>query len=152
MAREITGRHVLIGTVSAFAVIIGVNLFMAYSAISTFPGVEARNTYYASQNFNAAMRAQQALGWDVTQDYTDGQLELRVIEKETGRPGEIVDFQVLIGRATESRDDQRPVFARDSGAFVAPVDLAPGKWILRIEAVAADGTLFRQHRQLYVKG
>lgn len=152
MAREITGRHVLIGTVGAFSVIIGVNLFMAYSAISTFPGVEAKNTYYASQNFNAAMRAQEALGWEVAQDYTDGQLMLRITEKDSGNPGEIVDFQVLIGRATESRDDQRPVFAREAGAFVAPVDLAPGKWILRIEAVAADGTLFRQQRQLYIRG
>ena len=45
-----------------------------------------------------------------------------------------------------------PVFVREAGAFVAPVDLAPGKWILRIEALAKDGTTFRQQRQLYVKG
>ncbi|MFN3647189.1 MAG: hypothetical protein ACK4S2_11815 [Gemmobacter sp.] len=45
-----------------------------------------------------------------------------------------------------------PVFVREGGAFVAPVDLAPGKWLLRIEAVARDGTAFRQQRQLFVKG
>ncbi|WP_323038566.1 FixH family protein [Gemmobacter sp.] len=152
MAREITGRHVLIGTVSAFGVIIAVNLFMAWSAISTFPGVEAKNTYYASQNFNAAMKAQEALGWQVAQDYAGGQLVLRITETATGQPGQVADLQVLIGRATEAKDDKLPVFAREGGAYVAPVDLAPGKWILRIQAVAADGTQFRQQRQLFVKG
>lgn len=152
MAREITGRHVLIGTVSAFGVIIAVNLFMAWSAISTFPGVEAKNTYYASQNFNAAMKAQQALGWQVAQEYSGGQLVLRITETATGQPGEVADLQVLIGRATEAKDDRLPVFVREAGAYVAPVDLAPGKWILRIQAVAADGTQFRQQRQLFVKG
>lgn len=152
MAREITGRHVLVITVSAFSVIIAVNLFMAWSAISTFPGVEAKNTYYASQNFNAAMRAQQALGWQVAQDYDGAQLVLRITEAASGQPAEVADLQVLIGRATESRDDKLPVFVREAGAHVAPVDLAPGKWILRIQAVAADGTLFRQQRQLFVKG
>ncbi|MDX5357532.1 MAG: FixH family protein [Rhodobacterales bacterium] len=152
MAREITGRHVLIGTVSAFSVIIAVNVFMAYSAISTFPGVEAKNTYYASQNFNAQLKAQQALGWEVAQDYADGQLVLKITDEKTGAPGEVADLQVLIGRATEASDDRLPVFVREAGAFVAPVDLAPGKWILRIEALAKDGTTFRQQRQLYVKG
>jgi nitrogen fixation protein FixH len=45
-----------------------------------------------------------------------------------------------------------PVFIREGGAFVAPVDLSPGKWVLRIQALAADGTPFRQQRQLFVKG
>jgi nitrogen fixation protein FixH len=152
MAREITGKHVLIGTVSAFGVIIAVNLFMAYQAISTFPGVEAKNTYYASQNFEASRKAQSALGWDVTEAYQDGQLTVRIVETASGLPGAVADLQVLIGRATEAQGDQLPVFVRDGGAFVAPVDLGPGKWVLRIEAVAADGTLFRQQRQLFVKG
>lgn len=152
MTREITGRHVLIGTVSAFGVIIAVNLFMAYKAISTFPGVEAKNTYYASQNFEAARKAQTALGWAVTETYQDGQLTLRITDTATGQPGAVSDLQVLIGRSTEAQEDRLPVFVRDAGAFVAPVDLGPGKWLLRIEAVAEDGTLFRQQRQLFVKG
>ncbi|MDP2084453.1 MAG: FixH family protein [Gemmobacter sp.] len=152
MTREITGKHVLIGTVSAFGVIIAVNFFMAYQAVSTFPGVEAKNTYYASQNFEAARKAQQALGWQVTESYQDGQLTLRITETASGLPGAVTDLQVLVGRATEAQGDRLPVFVRDGGAFVAPVDLAPGKWLLRIEAVAQDGTPFRQQRQLFVKG
>lgn len=152
MAREITGKHVLIGTVSAFSVIITVNLVMAYQAVSTFPGVEAKNTYYASQNFEAARKAQAALGWQVQDAYQDGILRLTITEAATGLPGAVADLQVLVGRATERQSDAMPVFIRDGAAFVAPVDLAPGKWLLRIEARAADGTPFRQQRQLYVKG
>jgi nitrogen fixation protein FixH len=152
MAREITGKHVLIGTVSAFSVIIAVNLLMAYKAVSTFPGVEAKNTWYASQNFEATRKAQEALGWQVSEAYEDGRLMLRITEAASGQPARVADMQVLVGRSTEAAADQMPVFIRDGGAFVAPVDLAPGKWLLRIEAVAADGTPFRQQRQLYVKG
>ncbi|MDZ4134978.1 MAG: FixH family protein, partial [Paracoccaceae bacterium] len=42
---ELTGRKVLVITVSAFAVIIGVNLLLAYKAVSTFPGLEVKNSY-----------------------------------------------------------------------------------------------------------
>jgi nitrogen fixation protein FixH len=152
MAREITGKHVLIGTVSAFSVIIVVNVFMAYKAVSTFPGVEAKNTWYASQNFEATRKAQEALGWQVSEAYEDGRLVLRITEAASGQPASVTEMQVLVGRSTEAAADQMPVFIRDGGAFVAPVDLGPGKWLLRIEAVAADGTPFRQQRQLYVKG
>jgi nitrogen fixation protein FixH len=152
MAREITGKHVLIGTVSAFSVIIAVNLLMAYKAVSTFPGVEAKNTWYASQNFEATRKAQEALGWQVSESYVDGRLVLRITEVASGQPAGVIDMQVLVGRSTEAAADQMPVFIRDGGAFVAPVDLGPGKWLLRIEAVAVDGTPFRQQRQLYVKG
>jgi nitrogen fixation protein FixH len=152
MAREITGKHVLIGVVSAFTVIIVVNFFMAYKAVSTFPGLEAKNTWYASQNFEATRKAQQALGWQVSEAYEDGRLMLRITEAASGQPAKVADMQVLVGRSTEAAADQMPVFIRDGGAFVAPVDLAPGKWLLRIEALAADGTPFRQQRQLFVKG
>ena len=66
---EITGKHVLAITVSAFAVIIGVNVVMAWKAISTFPGLEVKNSYVASQTFDADRAAQQALGWTLVPEY-----------------------------------------------------------------------------------
>lgn len=62
---ELTGKHVLAITVSAFALIIGVNVFMAYSAIQTFPGLETDNSYVASQQFDRLKAAQLGLGWEV---------------------------------------------------------------------------------------
>lgn len=150
MARELTGKHVLGIFVGAFGVIFSVNLFMAYKAIGTFPGVEAKNTYEASQNFDVTRKAQTALGWQVADSYADGQLMLNISQDETGQPAAVRDLQVLVGRATESTDDRMPVFVRKAGVWVAPVDLTPGKWVLRIAAIADDGTPFQQQRALFV--
>ena len=151
MARELKGKHVAGMVVGFFAVITTVNVFMASQAIGTFPGVEAKNTYYASQNFDAARKKQEALGWRVSDRIEGGMLHLSMTDA-TGAPAKVADLQVLIGRATETRGDLSPVFARDGADFIAPVDLAPGKWLLRLEAVAEDGTVFRQSRSLFVKG
>lgn len=152
MPREITGRHVAIGFVSFFGVVFAVNGFMASQAIGTFPGVEGKNTYYVSQNFEVARQAQMALGWDVVPDYNGQDLIVRITETATGHPAALQDFTLTIGRATTDVQDQAPVFIREAGAFTAPVELAPGKWLLRLHAVAADGTRFRQNLQLIVKG
>ena len=42
MARELTGRHVLLITVAGFGTIIAVNLIMAFLAVGTFPGLEVK--------------------------------------------------------------------------------------------------------------
>ena len=151
MARELTGKHVLAMVVSFFAVITGVNVYMASQAIGTFPGVEAQNTYYASQNFDAARKKQEALGWTVTVRLEGGELRLGVTDR-SGAPAKVADFQVLVGRATERSADHSPVFIRDGADFVTPLSLAPGKWLLRLEAEAEDGTAFRQSRALHVEG
>ncbi|MDO9525632.1 MAG: FixH family protein [Gemmobacter sp.] len=150
--RELTGGKVLAITVAFFGVIITVNLVMATQAIRTFPGIEVKNSYVASQTFDLERKAQEALGWTLTHDYTDGTLRLRFVDTATEFPSELDDLTVLVGRATESRDDQTPTFVREAGVYVAPLELTPGKWLLRVEAVAADGTVFRQRLDLVVKG
>ena len=49
----LTGRKVFFITAGAFAVIIGVNVTMAVLAVGTFPGLEVKNSYVASQSFDA---------------------------------------------------------------------------------------------------
>ncbi len=151
---ELTGRHVLFGFVGAFSVIIAVNLTLAYQAVATFPGVEERHPYIASQRFDADRAAQRALGWTLAQDYdpTQGILRLTFTDAATGYPSQVEALSVLVGRATEAKDDQRPAFVREGGVFVAPVTLSPGKWLLRVEALAADGTKFQQRLDLVVRG
>ncbi len=149
--KELTGRKVLAITVSAFAVIIGVNLVMAFKAISTFPGLEVRNGYVASQTFNDRLKAQQALGWMVHTGYADGELTLTFRSRDGAR---VVprDLSVLIGRTTESNDDIRPDFTGQAGRYAARVSLDRGKWMMLVQATAADGTDFRQRLDLFVKG
>lgn len=57
--RKLTGWHVVFGFVAAFGVIITVNLVMAYNAVASFPGLEVKNGYIASQSFDKRRAAQQ---------------------------------------------------------------------------------------------
>lgn len=147
---EITGRQVFAVTAGAFGIIIAVNLTMAYKAISTFPGLEVQNGYIASQTFDAERRAQEALGWTLTPAYRAGHLSLEFRDAD-GLPAAVGDISVLVGRTTESKDDQTPAFRREGTAFVADVTLPRGKWMLKVDATAPDGTLFRQRIDLSVR-
>lgn len=146
---ELKGRHVLAICVGAFSVIIGVNVVMAVQAVRTFPGLEVANGYVASQSFDADRKAQQALGWTVTPSYRDGKLVLAVTDAE-GLPAAVRTLDVLVGRATEAKDDVTPVLARVAGVWEADLALARGKWMLKVEAEAPDGTKFRQRLELFV--
>jgi nitrogen fixation protein FixH len=151
--RELTGPKVLAISVASFGLITSVNFFMAFQAISTFPGLEVDNAYVASQTFDADRAAQIALGWAVTPIYDAATHQLRLVFR--GKDGAAVtarDLTVLIGRPTEAKDDLQPLFVQTGGFYTAPAHLALGKWMLQIEAHAKDGTLFRQRRQLWVKG
>lgn len=150
---ELKGGHVLAITVSAFAVIIAVNILLAYKAISTFPGLEVDDSYVASQDFDAERTAQLALGWTMVPAYdaAKGELSLRFTDK-TGGPVALASLDVLVGRPTEAKDDLHPSFAQVDGSYVAPAKLAHGKWMMMIEAHAADGTLFHQRIDLFVNG
>lgn len=148
---ELTGKHVLAITVGAFSVIIAVNLTLAYKAVSTFPGLEVKNSYVASQVFDANRASQQALGWTLTPAYESGQVRLAFTDAR-GQSVTLGGLSVLIGRPTETRDDMRPAFVRAGGAYVADAALNPGKWMLQVEAEALDGTPFRQRIDLMVKG
>jgi nitrogen fixation protein FixH len=150
---RITGRKVLLFTVGAFGVIIAVNLVMAYKAVSTFPGLEVKNSYVASQGFDARRDAQIGLGWQLAADYDPKAKELRLnFTDEQGFPAEVMGLSVMVGRATIALDDTRPEFTRDAGVFVAPLVLPEGKWMMQIEAFSANGTAFRQRIDLMVKG
>ena len=149
--RELRGIHVLGIFLGAFGVIIAVNLAFAWQAVATFPGLETRTPYIASQTFDRDRAAQEALGWHVATDYGAGRLALSITDAE-GRPAPVARLDVLVGRTTIARDDQRPAFTREGRWFEAPVTLAPGRWLIRIEAEAADGTRFAQRHAITVRG
>lgn len=148
--RPLTGWHVLAICVGAFGVIIGVNITMAFKAVSTFPGLEVQNSYVASQSFDSERQAQAALGWDLQPSYDKGRLVLAFRDaKGAVQP---MGLTGLVGRTTEAADDQVLTFHSEAVGQVADVTLAPGKWMLRVTAVAPDGTPFRQRIDLFVEG
>ncbi len=149
--RQFTGKHALAVFVAAFGVIIAVNLVLAYSAVKTFPGLEVKNSYVASQEFNERLQEQQALGWDIQAELTGGLLVLRITD-QTGSPVEVAELQAVVGRATHVKDDFSPEFTFDGITYAAPAALGKGNWNIRLVAKAKDGAEFAQRVPLYVKG
>ena len=139
--REFTGRHALMVFVGGFGVIIAVNLALAWNAISTFPGLEVKNSYTASQQFDLRRDSASA---------GDGQVILS-IRDANGAPVEVTRLYAVVGRPTHERDDVEPAFEFDGAAYVAPVALEPGNWSVRVSATASDGTDFTRRITLLVK-
>jgi nitrogen fixation protein FixH len=149
-AKELTGRKVFAIMATGFSIIIGVNVTMAYSAISTFPGLVVKNSYVASQNFDRERTAQEALGLQIAAGYNAGEVKI-VIDSLAAQPVEIESIEATVGRATHARSDVTLELSKADRAFSAPVELAPGAWVLRLRGVAADGTPFRQDLGLAVR-
>lgn len=147
--RKLTGRHVLMIFVGAFGVIITVNLLLAYNAVRTFPGLEVKNSYVASQKFDERRSAQERLGWTVSAQQVDGMLTLSITDA-AGMPVEVQELNALLGRPTHVKEDSEPAFVFDGTAYVAPMDLDDGNWDLRMIATAEDGTEYRQRLKVRV--
>lgn len=148
---ELTGKHVLAITVGSFAVIIAVNLTLAYQAIRTFPGLEVSNSYVASQGFNERKAAQEALGWQLAPSYANGRVDLAFTDRN-GVPVAVTGLDVLIGRVTSTMDDTTPVFVAVGDVYSSDLVLARGKWMVEVTAWSLDGTLFEQRAELFVRG
>jgi len=149
--KEFTGRKMLLVTVGSFSIIIAVNLVLAFKAVSTFPGLEVENSYVASQTFDAERKAQLALGWKASVAYRDGAFRLGLVGPD-GAPAEVKSVSAMVGRSTERKDDQTPELVFDGNDWSAPATLAPGYWQVWVNAVAPDGTEFRQRLDLHIAG
>lgn len=147
----ITGAKFAAIFVSFFGVIIVVNLALAYNAVATFPGLVVKNSYVASQTFDADRAAQLALGWQAEAQVRRGDLILTLTDAN-GNPVEDAEVTGVFGRATTVRDDQRPEFVFDGAVWRAPVTLpGGGNWDLHLSALAPDGTTFRQRLAVIIR-
>lgn len=148
MTKELTGRHVLIITLAAFGVIIAVNLVMAFLAVGSFPGLEVKNSYVASQEFDRDRHAQESLGWMARASYDGKEIAIEIVDR-TGAHPILRDFSATIGRPTHKRADVTPQFLVAGGVYRAPLVLEPGIWNIHVQAMSPDGTPFRQRLDHY---
>ena len=112
-----------------------------------------QSSYDASQNFDAARKAQEALGWRLEAGYDAAakQLRLRFTDR-AGQPVTLRDLDVLVGRPTEVKDDIRPTMGRmEDGTYVSAESLPKGKWMLQIDGHAEDGTAYTARSFFYVR-
>lgn len=140
--KELKGWHVAAIFGLGFGTIITVNATLAVNAVRSFPGLEVKNSYVASQSFDANRSAQEALGWDVAAWIEDGLLMLTF--EDAGVPVSPIIEAATFGRATSVSMDQTPVFHFDGTVFSAPITAGAGNWNLRIVARSVEGTTFQQ--------
>lgn len=145
--KKITGRQVFFAFAAAFGVIIAVNFTLAYMSVSTFPGLEVRNSYVASQSFEAERDAQAALGWTSQANLSPTTVTLAFLDAE-GNPVFPLDIRAKIGRATHAGEDRDLDLERRGDLLVAEDNFAPGNWTLFLTASAPDGTAYRQRYAL----
>ncbi len=136
--RPLRGWQVLLTALGAFAVILTANITMVSSAIGSFPGLVAKNSYVASQQFNEAAAERARLGWRLTVGYRDGRLRLDARDA-AGAPLTGLAVDAEIGLAVDARTDRRLVLIEGPDGYAAPIDLAPGQWRVQVDAASAAG-------------
>jgi nitrogen fixation protein FixH len=156
---QITGLMVLGFMIAFFAIIVGVNVFMAHAAISTFGGVETASSYHAGQMFErdvAMAKAQDAQHWQVDAKLAraaDGTTLIDITARdETGAPVSSVNATMQFARPTDRRLDRTvAVHQTGPGHFVGDADLAAGQWDLVIELSHHDERMFRSKNRVILK-
>ncbi len=152
--KPFTGRHMLAITVAFFAVVIGVNLVLAFLANSTWSGLIVKNGYVASQDFNRQQeqaRAQEALGWQATLQRDAKQLRI-VFAARDGSPLPDLRIAGTLRRPTTDRQDRVLTFTETGkGGYVSPSVMDAGIWDLEIAASDRNGTSFHKTWRFVVK-
>ncbi len=152
---EFTGRHMLFIMLAFFGVIIAVNVTMASFANSSWSGLVVKNSYVASQQFNAkaaAGRAQAALGWSATMAYADGRFVYALTDREA-RPVRVDGGMVQFRRTTTDVEDVSMKLEKGgSGRSLAPITLRDGVWIVEVDADAGLDVPYRDVRRVTIRG
>jgi nitrogen fixation protein FixH len=156
---QITGLIVLGFMIAFFAIIVGVNVFMAHAAISTFGGVETASSYHAGQMFErdvAMAKAQDAQHWRVDAKLTraaDGTTLIDITAHDgAGAPVSGVAASAQFARPTNRRLDRTIMVGQTGpGHFVGNTDLAAGQWDLVIELSRQGERLFRSKNRVVLK-
>jgi len=146
-ANPFTGRHMLAVVFAFFGTVIAVNLVMAFLATGTFPGLVVRNSYVASQNYNARLaetRAHEARGWRMTLASVAGVLEARIADRD-GAPLRGLAVTATAGRPSTTAEDRAIALVADGDGYRAAEALPPGQWVVAVEA-RADGDLVHAER------
>jgi nitrogen fixation protein FixH len=150
-SRPLTGRRVAVIAGAIAVLVLAPNVVLTILAVSTFSGLVVPNSYVASQEFDRARAAQEALGWRVAVSYAGDRLDLALTDP-SGRAVRPEALTVTLGRPTTARDDVTVPLEPVPGGYAGTAALAPGRWRVEIAATAADGTAFRQRRSLFVRG
>jgi nitrogen fixation protein FixH len=159
---RLTGWHVLAMLVTFFAIVGSVNFYMMNVAIRTMPGLDARNGYDTSQNFNraelAAAEAQTRRGWQSDAHLTLSNhvldLSVRFRDRQSKALDGLAVTAVLQHPAQRGRDRAITFGPRGDGLYTAKLDgVDAGGWGLVLEAhnLETGERLFLSRHRLALK-
>jgi nitrogen fixation protein FixH len=145
-----TGRHMLLIMLAFFGIIIGVNVTMATLAGTSWTGFVVRNSYIASQEFNGkveAAREQIALGWTASLTLDDGTVSLRLADAGAA-PIPLSAAELVFRNPASEADDTTIALLPSARGMVGAARLRDGLWVVEIEAVTAEGRVWRETRRI----
>jgi|SRR5208337_860482 len=139
---RLTGKHILIILLSAFAVIGAVNAAFVYLAVSTGPGEEKGASYEVGLRYNNILseeRTQNALQWRHETQIRQGERLRVVITTSAGEPVAGLAVTGNFGRPASDNDDRSLAFKEaDAGVYEAALgQIRPGSWVMTFTAEKA---------------
>ena len=160
--REFTGKHMLMGLIAFFGVIVAVNAYMMYQAVVTFRGEDIKQSDRQGLDYNKTLekRLQQfSRGWSadikISQDHT---LTLRIVD-QNALAIRGLEIEGLLKHPVETDLDIPLVFTPDAqtGSYIAalPTDAKGKRWVQTKARYAseADGkdALFETKNEIWLK-
>lgn len=152
--KQFTGRHMLAVMFAFFGVIIAVNITMAVKANTSWTGFVVKNTYIASQEFNAKAeegRKQAALNWSSKLDIADGNIRYSLADA-SGSPVILSGGSVNFRRPSSDREDMTITLAVEGTSLTGQAALADGVWIVEVLSDAGMEHPYRDTRRIHVRG
>lgn len=148
-AKPLSGRVVLCFILGGFGIILAANLTLAYFAFGSFPGLEVKNTYVASQSFDARRKAQESLGWKCDFDHHDHQFEIRIRDK-ANMPIKPEKISLRITAAAMASSEKYIPLTTTKDGYMAMHHLPSGNWIAHIEAISDQGIAFIERHRIII--
>ena len=156
-ANGIEGRHVFMGFVVFFGVMLAANAVLVYFAVGTFSGGDKANPYQSGLHYNETISAaeqQATLGWknEITYDDESGRVMLRILDSSE-KPVGGLKHSATVSRPATDREDHAVEFEEISqGVYAADLRLAPGNWVVSFASRQAEGgdPIYRMKRRLII--
>jgi nitrogen fixation protein FixH len=149
-SQTFTGRHMLILMLAFFGVIIVANLTMVYFAMHSWTGLVVKNSYVASQEFDATTARLEKAASDTRAkvDFTSGKLRLQLTDG-LGHARYAKNVTIKIGRPSHDGEDQViSLSATGNGRYETVFPLAKGQWAGEATAELSQHELWQ--RPLYL--
>jgi nitrogen fixation protein FixH len=159
MQKPLTGKHVLIILLSAFAVVFAVNMYFLYVSIHSLSGEQRGATYEAGLHYNVTLaeaKAQEALHWThKAQLLPSAKLSVSLTDA-SGAPITGLAVDGWLERPSSNKADRKLSFKETGTGVYEAADEAPenGAWLLAFVAqkpqAGATPAVYRAKERVWV--